>query len=178
MFDIRKSAGFTLLEIMLVVIIIAVIVTIVTPRFHKTVTTVNLANTTQDIAQLMRYLRCQSVTENTMFQLKFDLTNKKYYAQKSSGGSSSTYNEVKKIPEGVNIALTLNPVNFYTDGSVDKVKIYLFKGNQEYFKDMGKMINKEFSVGQIQDLSDTEYIYTITTQPSIGRVEVETPKQE
>lgn len=162
----RNLTGFTLLEILLVVVIVAIVVTIATPQFRKTLTTVQLANTAQDIAQLMRFLRVKASTEKKMYQLKFDLAGRRYSSQ----------DESRDIPSGVNLVLTLNPINFYPDGSIDKVAIYLFKGKEEFYKDIDKAINKAFDLGQVQSIAHTEYIYTITTQPSIGRVEVTVPE--
>lgn len=158
--------GFTLLEILLVVVIVAIVVTIATPQFRKTLTTVHLVNTTQDIAQFMRFLRVRAHTEKKVYQLKFDLAGARYFNQ----------NETRNIPSGVNIALTQNPISFYPDGSIDKVTIFLFKGKEDFYKDIEKAINKEFDLGQIQSVTHTEYIYTITTYPSIGRVEVKGPE--
>lgn len=176
--QLRRSigAGFTLLEILLVVVIVAIIISIATPQFRKTLTTIQLANTTQDIAQFMRFLRAKAVTGKNTYQLKFDLSARRYYAQNITGSGKSSYGLPVAIPENINIAATINPVKFYSDGSIDKVTIYLFKGKSEYFKDIEKAMNKEFELGQIQSITHTEYIYTITTQPSIGRIEVTVPE--
>lgn len=162
----RNPVGFTLLEILLVVVIIAIVVTISTPQFRKTLTSVQLADTTQDIAQCMRFLRSKASTEKKIYQLKFDLAGGRYIAG----------DESKSIPKGVTIALTINPINFYPDGSIDKATVYLFKGKEEFYKDVEKAVNKEFTLGQVQSIAHTEYIYTVTTYPSIGRVEVKVPE--
>lgn len=161
-----NQTGFTLIEILLVVVIVAIVVTITTPQFRKTLTTIQLANTTQDIAQFMRFLRVKATTEKKIYQLKFDLARARYSSQ----------NESRQIPSGVNVALTINPINFYPDGSIDKVTIFLFKGKEEFYKDIEKAVNKEFDLGQIQSVTHTEYIYSVTTQPSIGRIEVTVPE--
>lgn len=158
--------GFTLIEILLVAVIIAIVISIAAPRFHKTLVTIQLANTTQDIAQFMRYLRVKASTEKKIYQLKFDLAGSRYSSEAGA----------RAVPKGVNVALTVNPINFYPDGSIDKVSIFLFKGREDFYKDIEKAINKEFDLGQIQTISRTEYIYSITTHPSIGRVEVTVPE--
>lgn len=160
--------AFTLMEVLLVVVIVAIVVAVATPRFRKSLTTIQLANTTQDIAALMRFLREKAYTEKVNYQLKFDIAGKKYVSQHVAS---------RPIPEGVNIATTVNPVNFYSDGTIDEVKIYLFKGKGEFYKDLEKAISKEFDLGQIQTVTHTEYIYTITTQPSIGRIKAIPPEE-
>lgn len=172
----NNEIGFTLIEILLVVVIVAIVVSITAPQFHKTFTAIQLANTTQDIAYLMRYLRSKAASEKSIYQLKFDLGARKYFAQNISGGKISVYEKPRPIPENINITATLNPIKFYPDGSIDEVSIFLFKGKSEYFKDIEKAINKEFELGQIQSITHTDYIYTITTHPSIGRVEVKSPE--
>lgn len=172
----KRHNGFTLLEILLVVLIVAIVVTITTPQFRKSLVTIQLANTTQDIAQLMRFLRVKANNEKCVYQLKFDLVGGKYFAQKVTGGTTNTYEKSRPIPSDIGITMTLNPVNFYSDGSIDKVTIFLFKGKGEFYKDIEKAINKEFDLGQVQSITHTEYIYTINTHPSIGRVEVSVPE--
>lgn len=162
----HNPKGFTLLEILLVAVIVAILIAIATPQFRKTLTSIQLANTTQDIAQFMRFLRVKASTEKKVYQLKFDLAGLRYSSQ----------NESRQIPSGINVTLTINPINFYPDGSIDKATVFLFKGKEEFYKDIEKAVNKEFDLGQIQTVSHTEYIYTITTQPSIGRVEVTVPE--
>lgn len=162
----RHNTGFTLLEILLVVVIVAIVVTIATPQFRKTLTTIQLANTTQDIAQFMRLLRVKASAEKKIYQLKFDLAGRRYSSQ----------NESRDIPSGINVALTINPINFYPDGGIDKASVFLFKGKEEFYKDIEKAINKDFELGQVQTISHTNYVYTITTQPSIGRVKVTVPE--
>lgn len=168
--------GFTLLEILLVVVIVAIIVTVASPRFQKTLTTIQLANTAQDIAQLMRYLKVKANSEKVLYQLKLDLPNRKYFAQKITSSAPVMYDTSKLIPSGIHVAATSNIINFFPDGSMDQVSIYVFRGDSDYSKDMEKMIQKEFSLGQVQSLAHTEYVYTITTQPSIGKVKVTVPE--
>ena len=176
----RKTGvrGFTLIEVLLVAVIIAIIITVATPMFRSTLTTVELANVTQDIAQTMRLLKMEASTHKTIYQLKIDLAKRVYSAQQFGTKSGNYIVEPKKIPNNVDIAMTANPVTFYSDGSVDKVTIYLYRGKGEYQKDMEKVINKDFDLGQIQTISQTEYIYVVETQPSIGRIKVTVPEQE
>lgn len=170
--------GFTLLEILLVVVIIAIVVSIATPQFRKSLTTIQLANTTQDIAQLMRFLRVKASTEKVNYQLKFDIAGRKYLSQQVSAEKIVQFGKLRLIPDGINITTTVNPVTFYSNGSIDDVTIYLFKGKGEFYKDLEKAINKEFDLGQIQTVTRTKYIYTITTQPSIGRIKIIPPPSD
>jgi len=169
--------GFTLLEIILVVIIISIVVVVATPRFHQTLSTIQLSNTTQDIAQLMRLLSRKAEAEGIKYLLRFDLAGKKYYVQKTDSDTAANAEESKSIPENIGIALTCNPVSFYPNRKIDEAVIYIFKGKDEYFKDMEKMISSDFQLGQVQNLVHTEYVYTIITDPEIGRVKVTSPEQ-
>lgn len=170
--------GFTLLEILLVVVIVAIVVSIATPQFRKSLTTIQLANTTQDIATLMRFLRAKASTEKINCQLKFDIAGGEYFSQQVSGGKIVRFGSSRPIPQGINITSTVNPVKFYSDGSIDKVTIYLFKGKGEFYKDLQKALSDELELGKVQTVAHTEYIYTITTQASIGRIKVIPPPSE
>ncbi len=170
------SYGFTLLEILLVVVIVSIIVTLATPRFQKTFTTIQLANTTQDMAQLMRFLRMKAISEKNTFQLKVDFQNRKYYVKVAGNVQKTAYETSHVIPKDINIAVTQDSINFYPDGTMDEASFFLFRSDGDYQKDMEKMIQKDFDVGQVQNLAKTEYIYSIKTQPSLGRVKVIVPE--
>lgn len=174
----RHITGFTLLEVLLVAVIVAIVISIATPQFRKSLTTLQLSNTTQDIAQLMRLLRAKAFAEKVKYQLKFNLSKRIYLSQQISAEKTVQFGASRPIPEDVNIATAVNPINFYSDGSIDEVAIYLFKGKGDFYKDMEKAISKEFDLGQVQTVTRTEYIYTITTQPSIGRIKVIPPSLE
>lgn len=172
---IKFLTGFTLFEVLLVVVIVVIIASLAIPRFRSTLTTVQLSDTTQDIAQLMRLLRVKAKSENAVYQLTFDFTKKQYTASKSAGKTATLYGQARVLPENVSVVVSVNPVKFYADGTVDKAVIYLFRGSDKFGQDMQSAINKDIDLGQIQTVTQTAHVYSITTQPSLGRIKVSIP---
>ena len=173
---INKILGFTLLEVMIVVIIIAIIVSVSTPRFMNTLTTIRLSNSTQDIAQFMRLLREKAFTEGVNYELKIDFAKRYCYAQKMSGKKGVDFGDKYFIADNINISSSKKNIIFYPDGSIDKVKIFIFKDTGSFGDDINTALGKDLEIGRIQEITRSEYIYSIETQSTIGRVKVTTPE--
>lgn len=174
----KRYLGFTLIEVLLVVVIVTIMVAIATPLFRNTLTTIQVDNTAQDIAQLMRFLQARAAAERITCQLRIDLAAGSYQASQLVAGKtkSSSIGQTKIIPDNTNVVATKNPIFFFPDGTVDSVTIYVFKGKQGYYQDLSSAITKEIDLGQIQTVTGSEYIFTIKTQPTIGRIKIITPE--
>jgi len=90
-------------------------------------------------------------------------------------GKNILFEKAHSIYYGINVLTTVNPITFYADGTVDKVNIYVYTGPAGFYKDLSNAVNKELDIGQIQTIAHTTNIYTITTQPSIGRIKIVQP---
>jgi len=65
--------GFTLLELLVVLVIISIVAAIVGPRMGGSLSTLNLKTASKKIAATLRYARSQATSESTAYVVLFDL---------------------------------------------------------------------------------------------------------
>ncbi len=70
------SRGFTLFELIVVLLIIGVMMALVSPRLLGSLTKVNLKTSAQKISSSLRYARSQAVSEQTIYHAVFDFEKK------------------------------------------------------------------------------------------------------
>ncbi len=71
--DARSAHGFTLLELLVVVVIITLVSAFVAPRMLGTLTHMNLKTSAHNLAAALRYARSQAVSEQVAYAARFDL---------------------------------------------------------------------------------------------------------
>ena len=76
----RSQAGFTLIEILVVLIIISIVSLIVIPRIRISSPASLLRSEIRHFVRYVKYLRGMSATENILHKLYIDLDNGKYWA--------------------------------------------------------------------------------------------------
>jgi general secretion pathway protein H len=72
------EAGFTLIELGLVLLIIAVSLTFIVPRFRDQ-SHVELLSQTRKLATLFRFLQHEAILNGRVYQLSFDLDQQRYF---------------------------------------------------------------------------------------------------
>jgi general secretion pathway protein H len=72
------QAGFTLIELGLVLLIIAVALTFIVPRFRDQ-SHVELLSQTRRLATLFRFLQHEAILNGRVYQLNFDLDQQRYF---------------------------------------------------------------------------------------------------
>lgn len=70
------SRGFTLFELIVVLLIIGIMMALVSPRLLGSLTKVNLKTSAQKISSSLRYARSQAVSEQTIYHAVFDFEKK------------------------------------------------------------------------------------------------------
>ncbi len=70
------SRGFTLFELIVVLLIIGIMMALVSPRLLGSLTKVNLKTSAQKISSSLRYARSQAVSEQTIYHDVFDFDKK------------------------------------------------------------------------------------------------------
>jgi general secretion pathway protein H len=73
------SKGFTLLELIVVLVIISLMMALVTPRLIGSLTKTNLKTSAQKISSFLRYARSQAVSEQTVYHAVFDFEKNSLY---------------------------------------------------------------------------------------------------
>lgn len=153
-------AGFTLIELLLVIIIIGILSAVSIPIFKNSFSDLQLSDTSYNLARLMRYAQQRSIVERVNYRLNFDQQLTRFWLTRNSNPQSpEVYSrlsdktgKVTLIPPKVKIETESYSVNFYPDGKIDKVTIYLSSPKEAYF--------------------------TITTQEQTGYVELFDYKKE
>lgn len=145
------QAGFTLLELGLVILIVGVMMAIVVPRFGDR-GRAELLSTARQIAAAFRYLRHEAILNGRSYRLMFDMDNRLIFvAIGDAGGAENLFardedNAVGKIRlkepisiSDVNLPLVTGRVaegtvwtTFYPDGYVDITVVHIDNGQDVY----------------------------------------------
>ncbi|WP_170167560.1 GspH/FimT family pseudopilin [Amphritea balenae] len=130
----RSQAGFTLLEILLVLVIATLLLGLVAPRLVAVLPGVELKTGAQQIAALLRQARSQAITENRTVSLIYEAEQR---SVKLPGES-----RLLSWPEAVQITWQPaarglpesegNTISFFPDGSSSGGSVALASGLQRY----------------------------------------------
>lgn len=130
-----KTSGFTLLELMVVLVIAGLMLVLVPPLFSGAVSGVKAKGSARDLAIALRETRSLAIIRNTEQQVHLDLETPRYRA---GGGKLQT------LPEGMamsvelatgpgNHVITRHTVRFFPDGSSSGELITLSGDNRAYY---------------------------------------------
>ena len=134
----KYPGGFTLLELLVVMVIIGLVVTLVPPLFSSAVPGARLKGAARDLAVGLRYARSQAITHNTEMAVRLNLEPPAY----TIGGE-----QPHALPDDVRMTVTsaatenVLPVTqhmlqFYPDGSSTGSRITLSGDHLAYHLDV------------------------------------------
>ncbi|MET0065262.1 MAG: prepilin-type N-terminal cleavage/methylation domain-containing protein [Candidatus Thiodiazotropha sp.] len=114
----RSAAGFTLIEIMLVLVILGLIYSLAPPLFHKAFPALKLKAVTRDLVQEIRFVQQSAITTGQPTAMRFELSEDRYQSALINAGA------LRQLPEGFhfvhppsNLAGQTLELHFYPDGS-------------------------------------------------------------
>ena len=121
-------AGFTLLELMAVMVIMAVVVGFSVPRFRRTFNHLQLQVFANDVVRLLAYANRRAVTRGEVLRIHFDVEGRRYWLASTNGSGESTriaskLTRVSSIPEPISLEPSGRELNFYPDGRVDRFEM-------------------------------------------------------
>lgn len=129
----RLSRGFTLVELMAVIVLLAIALTAVTFSFSKSLQSAKIRGASRDLVAALRYTRGQAIVKSKQEVLLLDLDNNSYTAP----GKGAV-----KLPKGMNLRLTTaetevtggnaGGIRFFPDGSSTGGHISVFQGQREW----------------------------------------------
>jgi len=130
----RHKAGFTYIELIIVIVILGVLIGLSTPQLKKTFAYFELENSTKNIYLLCNYLQSASISEAKIYCLNFLEETREFKPSFLKEGGQweilkTRYARLYKIPEKIAleiISTNKNKIFFYPDGSIDNLTI-LFK---------------------------------------------------
>jgi len=121
--------GYTLIELVLLTIIIAILVAISTPQFRKTFTSLELGNTSFNIAKLIGFAQEKAIIERIPYKLIINKDDSTFHIRRQSVDGSKKYIRIKEkygrtfvLPAGLNFKNNADIV-FYPNGQSDKAVI-------------------------------------------------------
>ena len=137
--SLRKSEGFSLLELLLVVVILAVIAGLSVPNFSGAYSQVLIKKTADDLAFTMRYAQAQAVIKQKYYQLQFDESYLSYWLARADSEGKESFERFSgkmgrtfTIANGI-IARAQNPtVAFLPNGDIQKTQVQLEGKNQKF----------------------------------------------
>jgi general secretion pathway protein H len=113
-----KHAGFTLLELLVVIILLALTAGITAANFQRGTPGAELESEARKLISLMRYMRARSMSEGTIFAIEAD--------DDVAGYRTGPDEKEFQLPHGMSIAcdpehemsgINLSGIHFYPDGS-------------------------------------------------------------
>jgi general secretion pathway protein H len=128
-----RSAGFTLIEMMAVIVLLAIAMTAVTFSFSKSLQSARVRGASRDLVAALRYTRGQAIVKGEQEVLNLDLDSNAYTAP----GKGSV-----KLPKDMTLRLTTaeteqtsanaGGIRFFADGSSTGGHISVFQGQREW----------------------------------------------
>ena len=126
-----RPEGFTLLEVMLVLMIMVFVVAITYPSLTRGMSSLHLRASGRDILNTMRIAREKAITEQKMMIVAVDPRNQKVVLSDAVGDGARTYD----LPRGIKISRVLlageevrdTPlmIRFMTNGSCENAEIQI-----------------------------------------------------
>lgn len=121
--------GFTLIEILFVVIILSILIGFSIPQLKNTYKNLELNSFAREMQSYMNYLSEQAVVTQEAISLSIDKDNKKYWATLMD---EKNVLKTVTIPDGIKLEISQKEILFYPDGSIDEVTIKLSNSLNQY----------------------------------------------
>lgn len=131
----QKQSGFTLIEVILVVIVLSVIAAVTIPNFSTSYRHFQLKSAAEQLMYVMRYAQSRAVSKNIMVRLEFDDNNSKYWLTEQDeelSGNEIVYKRVSgrlgkrySLTNKESLEVDKQVLNFYPSGQIEKTRLIL-----------------------------------------------------
>ncbi|MEO8802840.1 MAG: GspH/FimT family pseudopilin [Rudaea sp.] len=139
------SAGFTLIELVAVIVLIGIALSVVSLSFSKSMSNARVQAASRDLVAALRYTRGQAIVKGKQAALDLDMQNNTYQAPGKS---------LVKLPKEMHMTLltaeteqtgaTSGRIRFFPDGASTGGHISVFMGNREW------RINVSWLTGRVE----------------------------
>lgn len=135
----NKSAGFTMIELMLVGVIIATLLAVSMPVFGKIYADSQLKSCAKVLNATLRYTYQSSVDQQIKYRMNFDQEENKYWVEIAQNAEEyrQLNNSIVKpvfLPEDVTFKkISLSQIVFYPNGYADNADVQLQNKNNKIY---------------------------------------------
>jgi general secretion pathway protein H len=139
-----NQEGFTLIELMLVLMLMATLFTLTSPLMHKAFPSLKLKAAARDLAQEIRYVQQTAIVSGAESLMRFEMEENRYQSEVVNRG------EIRQLPDGIRFTANqqgdqvIVELRFYPDGSSNGGNIQL--GNQT----QGFIISVDWLTSQVR----------------------------
>ncbi len=140
----RAQAGFSLIEMVAVIVLIGIAISVVSLSFSKSLSNTKIQGASRDLVAALRYTRGQAIVKGQQTALDLDLQNNTYQAPGRA---------LVKLPAEMRMTLltadieqtsaTSGRIRFFPDGASTGGHISVFMGQREW------RINVSWLTGQV-----------------------------
>ena len=134
----RSSSGFTLLELMIVLVLMALIAAVTIPIFGSGVSTTELRSAAREVAAGLRLARGQAIAQRSEATLELDVAARNFRVPPDP--------RVHALPTGIDLKLftaqrdlvndQIGAIRFYPDGGSNGGRVTLAAGERKYDVDV------------------------------------------
>lgn len=111
----RHSAGFTIIELMMVVFVAAIFVAVALPSFSTAINNSRLQSASNELASLIQYARSSAVQNNQ--SMNICVSSGVWSVRKSCTDSSATVLRSFTPPTGVTVSASVTSLTFRSNGT-------------------------------------------------------------
>lgn len=98
-----RSRGFSLIEMIIVLIIIGLMTMVVMPRLGKTLQNLEVRGAAKRISGILRYCRSESVNKSRIYSASFDTTSRLLSVQSTEEEGKSRVERSYTLPEEIQV---------------------------------------------------------------------------
>ena len=110
-----KDKGFSLMELVIVMVILGLSVTLVTPYLSRFSKTIELKAATKKVSGILRYYRSEAIQQGKVYQVLFDSNLREVRIQSVERTEEKVLKNKYPLPAGVQIKEVNIPTAQYTD---------------------------------------------------------------
>ncbi len=145
--DNKYLTGFTLIELVLVILLISILIGLSTPIFRRTFSNLELKNTTYNISKMINYAEEMAIIDKVNYKINFDFEKGKYWITKGEEKIGGRYGRTFFLPRGLTFTGKREEITLYPDGSSGRAEIKIVdktgEGYQLQIKGFGSRVQIE-----------------------------------